>query len=124
MCGSTFGIPDQPACTSPASTAATISTPRHSASIPEVPTAAEQGFPGFDIATVIGLQARAGTPPEVIARLNTEINKVLNEPATRQKLLDAGANVVPQSIPEFAAFVQAEREKYERVIKLTGVKAD
>src|SRR5438045_7181987 len=45
-----------------------ISTPRHSASIPEVPTAAEQGFPGFDIATVIGLQARAGTPPEVIAR--------------------------------------------------------
>ena len=60
----------------------------------------------------------------MIARLNSEINKILAEPETRQKLLDAGANVVPLSIEEFAAFVKAESEKYERIIRLTGVKPD
>ena len=57
----------------------------------------------------------------MIARLNGEINKILADPATRQKLLDAGANVMPLSIAEFAAFVKAEREKYERIIRETGV---
>jgi tripartite-type tricarboxylate transporter receptor subunit TctC len=60
----------------------------------------------------------------VIARLNSEINKILADPETRQKLLDAGANVSPLSVAEFAAFVNAEREKYERIIKMTGVKPE
>ena len=67
---------------------------------------------------------RAVRPKEVIARLNSEINKILADPATRQKLLDAGANVTPLSTAEFAAFVQAERAKYERIIRETGVKPD
>jgi tripartite-type tricarboxylate transporter receptor subunit TctC len=60
----------------------------------------------------------------VIARLNGEINKILEQPATKQKLLDAGANVVPQSTEQFAAFVKAESEKYERIIRETGVKPE
>ncbi len=60
----------------------------------------------------------------MIAGLNTEINKILADPPTRQKLLDAGANVSQSSTEEFAAFVKAETEKYERIIKVTGVKAD
>ena len=60
----------------------------------------------------------------MIARLNAEINKILADPATKQKLLDAGANVVPLSIAEFATFVKTESEKYERIIRLTGVKSD
>jgi tripartite-type tricarboxylate transporter receptor subunit TctC len=102
-----------------------VSSAKRSQAAPEIPTVAEAtGFADFDFSLWQGFFAPKGTPPGVITRLNSEINKVLNEPATRQKLLDAGANVVPQSIAEFTALVQAEREKYERVIKLTGVKAD
>ena len=61
---------------------------------------------------------------EVIARLNSEINKILADPATRQKLLDAGANVTPLSTEQFAAFVAAESAKYERIIRETGVKPE
>ena len=57
----------------------------------------------------------------MIARLNGAINTIRADPA---KLLEAGANVVPQSTEQFAAFIQAESEKYERIIRLTGVKPD
>ena len=60
----------------------------------------------------------------MIAKLNGEINKILRDPEVRQKLVDAGANVVPQSTEQFAAFVQAESAKYERIIRETGVKPE
>jgi tripartite-type tricarboxylate transporter receptor subunit TctC len=102
-----------------------VSSAARSQAAPDIPTVAEAiGFADFDFTLWQGFFAPKGTPQEVIARLNTEINKILNQPETRQKLLDAGANVVPQSIAEFTAFVQAEREKYERIIRLTGVKPD
>jgi tripartite-type tricarboxylate transporter receptor subunit TctC len=102
-----------------------VSSAARSQAAPEIPTVAEStGFADFDFTLWQGFFAPKGTPQEVIARLNVEINKILAEPETRQKLLDAGANVVPQSIAEFTAFVQAEREKYERIIRLTGVKPD
>jgi tripartite-type tricarboxylate transporter receptor subunit TctC len=102
-----------------------VSSAARSQAAPDIPTVAEAtGFSDFDFTLWQGFFAPKGTPPEVIARLNAEINKILNQPETRQKLLDAGANVVPQSIVEFTAFVQAEREKYERIIRLTGVKPD
>src|SRR3954465_1788645 len=92
---------------------------------PEIPTVAEAtGFSDFDFSLWQGFFAPKGTPSEVVARLNTEITKILADRETRQKLLDAGANVVPQSIEQFAAFVNAEREKYERIIRVTGVKPD
>lgn len=92
---------------------------------PEIPTVAEAtGFADFDFTLWQGFFAPKGTPAGVIARLNGEINKILTDPATRQKLLDAGANVVPLSTEQFAAFVQAERAKYERIIRETGVKPD
>ncbi len=92
---------------------------------PDIPTVAEAtGFSDFDFTLWQGFFAPKGTPREVIARLNSEINKILTDPATRQKLLDAGANVTPLSTDQFAAFVQAERTKYERIIRETGVKPD
>jgi tripartite-type tricarboxylate transporter receptor subunit TctC len=102
-----------------------VSSARRSDAAPEIPTVAEAtGFSDFDFTLWQGFFAPKGTPADVIARLNSEINKVLADPATRRKLLDAGANVEPMSIEKFAAFVNAEREKYERIIKLTGVKAE
>ena len=92
---------------------------------PEIPTVAEAtGFSDFDFTLWQGFFAPKGTPKEAIARLNGEINKILAEPETRQKLLDAGANVTPLSTEQFAAFVTAERAKYERIIRETGVKPE
>jgi tripartite-type tricarboxylate transporter receptor subunit TctC len=92
---------------------------------PEIPTVAEAtGFSDFDFSLWQGFFAPKGTPKDVITRLNSEINKILADPETEQKLLDAGANVTPLTIEQFAAFVQAESAKYERIIRETGVKPD
>jgi len=92
---------------------------------PDIPTVAEAtGFADFDFTLWQGFFAPKGTPKAVIARLNSEINKILAEPETRQKLTDAGANVTPLSTEQFAAFVAAESAKYERIIRETGVKPE
>ena len=102
-----------------------VSSAKRADAAPEIPTVGEAtGFADFDFTLWQGFFAPKGTPKEVIVRLKTEINKILAEPETRQKLTDAGANVVPQSTEQFAAFVQAERAKYERIIRETGVKPD
>ena len=102
-----------------------VSSGQRSEAAPDIPTVAEAtGFSDFDFSLWQGFFAPRGTPADVIARLNGEINKILADPAVRQKLVDAGANVVPQSTEQFAAFVQAESQKYERIIRETGVKPD
>jgi tripartite-type tricarboxylate transporter receptor subunit TctC len=99
-----------------------VSSARRSDAAPNIPTVAElTGFKDFDFTLWQGFFAPRGTPPELIARLHSEINKILSDPAVRQKLVDAGANVAPMSIDDFAAFVKAESEKYERIIRATGV---
>jgi tripartite-type tricarboxylate transporter receptor subunit TctC len=102
-----------------------VSSAQRAQAAPDIPTVAEvAGFPDFDFTLWQGFFAPRGTPPDVIARLNGEINKILRDPETRQKLVDAGANVVPLTLEEFTAFVKAESEKYERIIRLTGVKSE
>jgi tripartite-type tricarboxylate transporter receptor subunit TctC len=102
-----------------------VSSIKRSDAAPDIPTVAEAtGFSDFDFTLWQGFFAPKGTPSEVVARLNTEINKILTDPETRQKLLDAGANVTPMSVNEFGAFVNAERAKYEHIIQVTGVKPD
>ncbi len=102
-----------------------VSSAARSQAAPEIPTVAEAtGFADFDFTLWQGFFAPKGTPGEVIARLNGEINKILNDPETHKKLLDAGANVTPLSTAQFADFVTAERAKYERIIRETGVKPE
>ncbi len=102
-----------------------VSSAQRSQAAPEIPTVAEvTGIGDFDLTLWQGFFAPKGTPGEVIARLNGEINKILAEPEVRQRLIDAGANVVPLSLDAFATFVKNESEKYERIIKLTGVKSE
>jgi tripartite-type tricarboxylate transporter receptor subunit TctC len=102
-----------------------VSSAKRSDAAPEIPTVAETtGFRDFDFTLWQGFFAPRGTPADVIARLNREINKILADPVVRQKLVDAGANVAPMSIGDFTAFVKAESEKYERIIRETGVKPE
>ena len=102
-----------------------VSSAKRSGSAPDVPAVAETaGFNDFAFTLWQGIFAPRGTPPDVIAKLNSEINKVLNDPETRKKLVEAGADVEPMSVAQFRAFVDAESSKYLRIIKQTGVTAE
>jgi tripartite-type tricarboxylate transporter receptor subunit TctC len=98
-----------------------VSSAKRSSIAPDVPTIAETtGMKDFDFTLWAGVFAPRGTPPEIVAKLNTEINKVLNDPETRKKLTDGGADVDPMSVDQFRAFVDRESKKYNVIIKETG----
>jgi tripartite-type tricarboxylate transporter receptor subunit TctC len=93
--------------------------------MPDIPTVGEAtGMTDFDFTLWQGIFAPRGTPPEIVAKLNAAINKVLADPDTRQKLVDAGAEVDQMSTDQFRAFVDRESAKYARIIKETGVTAE
>jgi tripartite-type tricarboxylate transporter receptor subunit TctC len=100
-----------------------VTSERRSPSAPEIPTMAEAGVSGFDISNWFAFFAPAGTPPEVIARLNAEINYALKQQDVREKLASAGAEVVGTSPDELARFMRAESAKFANLIKVSGAKA-
>src|SRR5215813_7631428 len=98
-----------------------VSTGRRSASAPDVPTVAEaSGIAGFDIALWQGFFAPRGT----LMRLNTEIKRILAEPDVKARLLEAGADVMPTTVDQFATFVKAESEKFLGIIKDANLKPE
>ena len=102
-----------------------VSSARRSAIAPDVPTVAEaSGIAGFDITLWQGFFAPRGTSKEIVARLNGEINKLLVQPDVKAKLLDAGADVMPMGIDQFAAFVNAESEKFLQIVKDANLKPE
>lgn len=101
-----------------------VSNAKRSAALPDVPTIAEQGFPGFDATTWNGFMAPASTPKEVVQRLNTAINKVLAMPEVKQKLVAVGAEVAGGTPEQFAALIKSEGSTWKGVIERTGIKPD
>ena len=102
-----------------------VSSAKRSGIAPDVPTVAETaGMKDFDFTLWAGVFTPHGTPQAIVVRLNSEINKVLNEPDTRQRLVEAGADVEAMSVDQFRAFVDAESNKYLRIIMETGVTAE
>lgn len=91
---------------------------------PEVPTIAEQGFPGFSAITWNGIAAPANTPKDVIDRMNTEITKILNKPANRDKLLEQGFVIGGNSPGDQLKFVSDEMAKWKDVAEKANVKLD
>jgi tripartite-type tricarboxylate transporter receptor subunit TctC len=90
----------------------------------DLPTVAESGFPGFEAVAWNGFVAPAGTPRELIARLNQEINAVLATPQVRQRIEAAGWDVVGGTPEAFAKFMDAERRRWQPVIRRSGAKLD
>jgi len=88
---------------------------------PEVPTAIEEGFPELQSTAWFGLFAPAGTPPSVIAKLNSNAIEILDTPETRRTLLARGAEPFPTTPQEMAAFVQAEIDKWRGVVEKAGI---
>lgn len=95
-----------------------------SAVLPDVPTFAEAGVPGVEMNFWMGVVAPAGTPKPVLARLNTEFNRVLQLPAVREKLAGQGIDAAGGTPEEFAARMRADRGIYAQVIKATGIRED
>jgi tripartite-type tricarboxylate transporter receptor subunit TctC len=101
-----------------------VATPKRIAAAPDLPTIAEQGFPGFDATSWYALVAPAGTPPAVIERLHAEIVRVLAEPDVREKIAGLGAEPVGNSPEEFAAMQRAEAARWTRVAREANIHAD
>jgi tripartite-type tricarboxylate transporter receptor subunit TctC len=99
-----------------------ISTARRSPSLPDVPTAAELGFAGFDIATVIGLQAPAGLPREIAARLQAAAAKALREPDIAERMGNLGMELRENGTEHYARFVREDLERYIGAVKAASVK--
>ena len=101
-----------------------VTTPQRMTSLPQVPTIAEAGLPGFSYTLWGGLFAPAGTPTQVIESLNREVNAILAQPDIRTRL-EADNVAVPKNTPaEFADYVKAESLKFEKLIKEANVKVD
>ena len=91
---------------------------------PDIPTAEEAGFPGFELEFWIGMLAPARTPSALIPRLNRDIGEILRTPAMQTTLLAHGAEAAPGTPGEFAAFIDSESAKMKRLIELTGMRVD
>jgi tripartite-type tricarboxylate transporter receptor subunit TctC len=91
---------------------------------PEVPTVSEAGVPGYESGIWLGLMAPAGTPRPVLERLNTEVNKVINNPEVKQAWAKQGAFPMGMSIDEFERFLRDEIVKWAKAVKASGARAD
>ncbi len=101
-----------------------VSTARRTSSLPDVPTIAESGLPGYEAVGWFGVVAPAGTPPEVVAKLNAAIAGALNDPAIKERIIAVGAEPAPMTPERFAAFIRSETEKWSAVIAKAGAKAN
>jgi tripartite-type tricarboxylate transporter receptor subunit TctC len=101
-----------------------VANAKRLARLPELPTVAESGFPGFVVISWQGLFAPAGTPIAIVARLHAEAVKVLNAPDVRDRLIEAGNEIVAAGPQEYAAHVRDEMTKWTAVAKATGAKVD
>ena len=101
-----------------------VSNAKRSAAVPELPTLAESGFPGFDATTWNGFLAPASTPPDVVARLNKLIGQILVMPDVQQRLAAAGAEVAGGTPEHFASLIKRETAGWAKVIERSGIKLE
>jgi tripartite-type tricarboxylate transporter receptor subunit TctC len=92
--------------------------------LPEVPTIAEAGLPGYEATNWWGIVAPAGTPPAIVEKLHKEISAVQNSEQTRKQFETEGAEIVQMGAAEFGTFIASEIKKWERVVKESGIKAE
>ncbi len=92
--------------------------------LPDVPTVAEAALPGFEVSGWIGLLAPAGTPREAVAKLHGEIARILKLPDVSESMKENGQDTIGSTPEQFAAYVQSEISKWEKVVKQSGARAD
>lgn len=101
-----------------------VTSLKRSALLPDVPTVAEQGFPGFAVLGWYGLFAPAGTPPAVLERLHKDFTAVLKTDKMRATLESQGGPVIANSPAEFTTLIKSEITRWKKVVEQSGVKPD
>jgi tripartite-type tricarboxylate transporter receptor subunit TctC len=101
-----------------------VSSAKRSEALPDVPTIAEAGVPGYEATTWNGIVAPAGIPRPVLAKLNAALRQALTSPTLRERFAAIGADPSPSTPEAFAAFIKSENEKWRDVVKRSGAKVD
>jgi tripartite-type tricarboxylate transporter receptor subunit TctC len=101
-----------------------VSAAKRVALLPQVPTLAEQGLEGYESVGWFGLVSAAGTPPEILAKLNAAFVKVMTEPAMAEKLRTLGAEPKPSTAEAFGQFIRSESAKWGKVVAEAGIKPE
>jgi tripartite-type tricarboxylate transporter receptor subunit TctC len=101
-----------------------VSSARRSAAAPDIPTVAEAGVPGFDYVTWYGLFAPAGTPREIVNRLNAQVAKMLAEPELAKRFASQGAEPLSNSPDQLAQYRRAEYERWRKLIAEMKLKVE
>jgi tripartite-type tricarboxylate transporter receptor subunit TctC len=101
-----------------------VSSVRRLPSLPDVPTLAESGIAGFESVGWFGLVAPAGTPADIVGRLNEAFVKALKDPSVVEKIRTLGAEPAPTSPEQFSSFIQSESTKWGKLINEAGIKAN
>ena len=98
-----------------------VSTRSRAEVLPEVPTIAEQGLPGYEVTLWFGMWAPAATPPTVVQKLNSSVNAIVFEPPVREQFTKLGIQPSPMKPEEFARFVRSETEIYRKIVRLAKI---
>ncbi len=101
-----------------------VTSAQRSSALPDLPTVAEAGLPGFEATSWFGLLAPAGTPPDVIAKINAEVAHWLASPEAKDKLASLGAIAAGGSPEDFARHIAAETAKWQKVVKASGARVE
>jgi tripartite-type tricarboxylate transporter receptor subunit TctC len=101
-----------------------VSDKKRSPALPDVPTAAESGLPGFEAVQYYGLAAPAGTPQPIVERLNKELQAILKSDEIKKRMLDLGSEPIPGTPDDYAANIRAEEGKWAALIKKLGLKVE
>jgi len=101
-----------------------VTSAKRSSLVPDLPTVSEAGLPGFEYVAYFGLQAPAGTPREIVAKLNAKVVKILHMPDVKARLVNNGAEPVSSTPEQFGAFIREEIEKNRILVRASGARVD
>jgi tripartite-type tricarboxylate transporter receptor subunit TctC len=101
-----------------------VGAPKRSTILPDLPTIAEAGVPGYDVSNWIGMVAPAGTPADIVNKLHTEISAILDSSEFQKQLAARGAEALRMSPAEFGTYFEQEVAKWQRVVEAGKIKAE